>query len=122
MLEHDYGTMLRVEETLTCYLSLEAAWSLKALTLSTKPNRTTSSLMGKVNMAMGHLHTMAILQAFQADLLRDLDEGEGVGTSAIKELQATKETVHIIGRSMSALVATERHLWPKLSRIKVNDK
>lgn len=74
--------------------------------------------MGKVNMAMGQagacLHTMVILQAYQADLLRDLDEGEGVGTSAIKELQATKETVRAIGHSMSALVATERHLWMKL--------
>lgn len=33
---------------------------------------------------------MAVHQAYQADLLRDLDEGQGMGPNAIKELrQAT---------------------------------
>lgn len=27
--------------------------------------------------------TMSVLQAYQADLLRDLDEGEGVGPDAV---------------------------------------
>lgn len=35
---------------------------------------------------MACLHTIAILQAHQTDLLRHLDEGEGVGPDAINEL------------------------------------
>ncbi len=37
-------------------------------------------------------------------------------------LSATKETARSIGRSMAALVATERHLWLNLSNIKGKDK
>lgn len=41
------------------------------------------------------LHTMAVLQAYQADLLRDLDKGQGVGPNAIKELRrATDLSLH----------------------------
>lgn len=47
-------------------------------------------MVGKTYVAAGQagicLHTMAILQASQADLLRDLNEGEGVGLDAVKEL------------------------------------
>lgn len=46
--------------------------------------------MGKAYVAAGQagacLHTMAILQAYQANLLKDLDEGEGVRPNIIKEL------------------------------------
>ncbi len=77
-----------------------------------------------------HLHTMSLLQAYQADLLSDLDEGEGIGPDTVCELRqvtdlslrATKETARSIGRSMAALVATERHLWLNLSNIKGKDK
>lgn len=109
--------MPRIEETLACYLSAEAASSLMAPTLPTKPYRTTLSLVGKAYMAAGQssacLHTMAILQAYQADLLKDLDEGEGFGYDTIKG--ATKETAH----AMSALVAMERHLWLNLLVFKI---
>lgn len=72
------------------------------------------------------LNTMAILPSHQADLLRELDKGGGVGPDSIKKLcQATdlclhaiKEMAHAICHSMSALVATERHLWLNLSGIK----
>lgn len=48
---------------------------------------------------------MSILQAYQADLLRDLEEVEGMGPDAVKELHwakdlslwATKETARAIG-------------------------
>lgn len=48
---------------------------------------------------------MAIMQAYQADLLRDQDEGEEVGADETEELHwatlhATKETAHAIWRSM----------------------
>lgn len=56
---------------------------------------------------------MAVLQAYQTDLLKELDEGEEVKPDDIKELRqttdlslhATKETIRSIGRSMEAMVA-----------------
>ncbi len=48
------------------------------------------------------LYTMYLLQAYQAELLGDHDEGGGCG-------QATDLSL----RAMAALVATERHLWLK---------
>ncbi len=73
---------------------------------------------------------MAVLQAYQADLLKELDEGEGFSADDICELRrtadlslrATKETARAIGRSMAALVAAERHLWLTLSDIKDRDR
>ncbi len=73
---------------------------------------------------------MSLLQAYHAELLADLDEGGGVGPNAVCELhrathlslKAAKEMAKTIGRSMAALVATERHLWLNLSNIKGNDK
>ncbi|KAL0173181.1 hypothetical protein M9458_033492, partial [Cirrhinus mrigala] len=76
--EHGYGVMPRVEQTLTSYLSPGVASSLKAPTLPTKPLRTTLALVGKGYSSAGQagacLHTMAVLQAYQADLLKELDE------------------------------------------------
>lgn len=61
-----YEVMPRVEEPLASYLSPNAASSC----------RTTSALVGKAYMAAGHagacLHTMGLLQAYQANILRDL--------------------------------------------------
>ncbi|KAI2653716.1 PTS system lactose-specific EIICB component [Labeo rohita] len=76
------------------------------------------------------LHTMSVLQAYQADLLKELDEGEEIKDSDISELRrtadlslrATKETARAIGRSMAALVAAERHLWLTLSDMKEKDR
>ncbi len=132
--ERGYRAMPRVEQTLASYLSPDAASSLKAPTLPTKPLRTSSALVGKGYAAAGQagscLHTMAVLQAYQADLLKELDEGEGFSADDICELRrtadlslrATKETARAIGRSMAALVAAERHLWLTLSDIKDRDR
>ena len=132
--ERGYRTLPRVEQTLAGYLSPGSASSLKAPALPTKPLRVTSSLVGKGYVAAGQagacLHTMAVLQAYQADLLGDIDEGEGIKSDDIEELRktadlslrATKETAHAIGRSMAALVAAERHLWLTLSEIKERDR
>ncbi|KAL0185775.1 hypothetical protein M9458_017445, partial [Cirrhinus mrigala] len=76
------------------------------------------------------LQTMSVLQAYQADLLKELDEGEKIRDSDISELRrtadlslrATKETARAIGRSMAALVAVERHLWLTLSDMKEKDR
>ncbi len=132
--ERGYRAMPRVEQTLASYLSPNAASSLKAPTLPTKLLRTSSALVGKGYAAAGQagscLHTMAVLQAYQADLLKELDEGEGFNADDISELRrtadlslrATKETARAIGRSMAALVAAERHLWLTLSDIKDRDR
>lgn len=48
--------------------------------------------------------------AYQADLLRDLDEGQGVSPDALRELRLTKEMAKSVGQSMAALVARETHL------------
>ncbi len=69
---------------------------------------------------------MAVLQAYQADLLKKLDEGEEVKSVDISELRrtadlslrTTKETARAIGRSMAA----ERLLWLTLSEMKEKDR
>ncbi len=73
---------------------------------------------------------MALLQAYQDDLLKELDEGEELCSDDISELRrtadlslhATKETASAIGRSMAAMVAAERHLWLTLSDMKDKDR
>ncbi len=58
----------------------ESSSSTRSPVLPTKPVRTTSALVGKAYSAAGQaaacLHTMSLLQAYQAELLTDLDEGE----------------------------------------------
>ncbi len=51
------------------------------------------------------LHAMAILQAYQADILKEMDEGTGLTPEAVKELRratelalrATKNTARAVG-------------------------
>ncbi|KAL0152958.1 hypothetical protein M9458_051736 [Cirrhinus mrigala] len=116
-IEHGYGVMPRVEQMLVSYLSPGMASSLKAPTLPTKPLHTTSALAGKGYLSVGQagacLHTIAVLQAYQVYLLKELDED--------LFLRATKETVYVIGRSMAAMLAAERHLWLSLSHMKQRD-
>ncbi len=123
-----------MEETLVSYLSPESSSSARSPVLPTKPVRTTSALVGKAYSATGQaaacLQTMLLLQAYKAVLLADLDEGKGIGPNAVCELRRvtdlslwdTKEMAKSIGRSMAALVATERHIWLNLSNIKGKDK
>ncbi len=68
---------------------------------------------GQAGMA---LHTMAI-QAYQADVLKEMDEGDRLTPEAVKELrkatdlalQATKHTARAVGGSMAGSVARG---WP----------
>ncbi len=123
-----------MEETLASYLSPESSSSIKSPILPNKPVRITSGIVGKAYSAAGQvaafLHTMSLLQAYQAELLTNLDEGEGISPNTICELRrstylslrAANETARSIGRSMAALVATEIHLWLNVSNIKGKDK
>ncbi len=77
MRESGYERMPPVEETLASYLSMGNTASLKVPSLPFKPLQDTSRLNGRAYAAVGQavasLHTMAVLQAYQADLLKDLD-------------------------------------------------
>jgi hypothetical protein len=131
---YGYGAMPKAEETLASHLSAESSSSLKAPALPTKPLRNTSALVGKAYSAAGQasacLHTMSILQAYQADLLKDMSESEEVSSDMVHELRqaadlslrATKESAKMMGRTMAALVAAERHLWLNLSDMKDKEK
>ncbi len=132
--EHGYGEMPQVEETLASYLSPESSSSIKFPILPNKPVRITSALVDKAYSAAGQaaacLHTMSLLQAYQAELLTNLNEGKGISPNTVCELRratdlslrAAKETAKSIVRSMAGLVATERHIWLNLSNIKGKDK
>ncbi len=128
--EQGYTVIPVVEDTLASHLSpsLAPSWKSRSL-LPTKPCRTTSALIGKSYIAAGQagmaLHTMAILQAYQA-----MDEGTGLTPEAVKELRsatdlalrATKHTARAVGRSMAGSVAAERHLWLSLTEIHEKEK
>ncbi len=66
-----------------------------------------------------------MLQAYQADLLKDLDKGQGLSPDEVAELRhttdlalrATKQATTAMGRSMVAMVVTERYLWVNLADI-----
>ncbi len=91
-----------MEETLASYLSPESSSSARSPVLPTKPVRTTSALVGKAysvtDQAVACLHTMSLLQAYQADLLADLDEGEGIGPDTVCELRWAKDLAILKGR------------------------
>ncbi len=129
-----YTKMPRMEESLVGYLAASLASSWRAPTLPSKPCQVTSRLVGKAYVAAGQaggtLHTISVLQAYQADLLRDADTAGGVAPVEIEELRrscdlalcATKQAACAIGRSLAALVVTERHLWLNLSGLKEKDR
>ncbi len=134
MRESGYERMPPVEETLASYLSMGNTASLKAPSLPFKPLQDTSSLNGRAYAATGQavasLHTMAVLQAYQADLLKDLNNGQGLSPDEVAELlcttdlalRATKQAATAMGRSMAAMVVTERHLWVNLADLEKKEK
>ncbi len=87
MREIGYERMPPIEETLASFLSMGEMSSLKVPSLPSKPLQDTSRLNGKAYAAAGQavasLHTMAMLQAHQADLLKDLDKGQGLSPDEV---------------------------------------
>lgn len=132
--EQGYVAMPHMEETLAGYLSPGGSSLLNKPTLTTKPCRFTSSLVGKVFQPAGKagaaLHTIAVLQLYQADPLKDLSTDGSISEEAFSELCratdlslcATKQTALAIGHSMAAMVAIEIHLWLNITGIKDRDK
>ncbi len=131
MRESGYERMPPVEETLASYLSMGDTASLKVPSLPFKPLQDTSRLNGRAYAAAGQavasLHTMAVLQAYQADLLKDLDNSQGLSPDEVAELRrttdlalrATKQAATAMGRSM---VVTERQLWVNLADLEKKEK
>lgn len=78
------------------------------------PLGTTSALVGKAFTAAGQactcLHTIVVLQAYPADLLKDLNKGEDFFSNDIRELWRAAD------------LATERHLWLNLSNMRDKDR
>ncbi len=102
--------------------------------MPSKPLQDTSRLNGRAYAAAGQavasLHTMAVLQAYQADLLKELDNGQCSSPDEVAELRrtkdlalhATKQAATAMGRSMAAMVVTERHLWVNLADLGKKEK
>ncbi len=69
------------------------------------------------------LHTMAILQAYQADILKEMDEGTGLIPEAMKELRrSTDLALRATKHTARTSVAAERHLWLNLTEIREKEK
>ncbi len=100
------------------------SWKAKPM-LPSKPCRITSA-----GQAAAMLHSMGVLQAYQAELLKELDEGEGLTPEAVKELRratdlalrATKHKARAVGRAVAGFVSVEHHLWLTITDIKEKDK
>lgn len=107
-------------------------WKVK-VTHPSKPCRNTSAFAGQAYASAGltgsALHTMAVLQVFQAKLLPSMNKS-GPDPAAFRDLRsatdlalsATKTTARAIGRAMASLVVLESHLWLNLLEIKGADK
>ncbi len=132
--EKGYERMPQLDESVAAHLCPPTAigWKAKASHPS-KPCRTTSALAGRSYASAGQaasaLHSMAVLQVYQAKLLSAVDESEP-DPATLRELRsatdlalrATKTTAQAIGRSMASLVVLERDLWLTLTEIKDADR
>ncbi|KAI2660848.1 hypothetical protein H4Q32_008522 [Labeo rohita] len=79
--------------------------------------------------AASALHAMAILQVYQAKVLKDLHEGvpdpelvQELRSATDYALRATKVTAQALGRAMSTMVVQERHLWLNLAEMRDAEK
>ncbi len=86
-----------------------------------KPCRATSALAGCAYSVAGQaasaLHSMAVLQVFQAKMLAN--EEASLDSASLRDLRSTtdlalcttKATAQVIEHSMSSLIVLARHLW-----------
>lgn len=104
MQEYSYASMSPIEETLASYLSVSEVSASKMPSLPTKSLHVKSWLNGRALAAAGQagavLHTMIVLQAYQADLLKVVEE---LPNTTDLTLRATKQTAAVISRSMDQL-------------------
>lgn len=114
-------------------LPTHSIWmEIKANHLS-KLCRTMSALTSKSFSADGQaasaLHIMAVLQVYQAQLLRDMDKSvldpadfKKLRSATHLALHATKATAQAIRHAMASLEVLKRHLWLNLTEIKDADR
>lgn len=81
--EQGYGPMPKMAGMVVGSPSSVSSWRKPAL--PTKPCRVTSAYVTE-GQAGTSLHTMAVLQVYQADLLRVLDHSKGLGPEVVQEL------------------------------------
>ncbi len=120
-----------LDESVAAHLCPPTAIGWKASHPS-KPCRAPSALAGRAYSAAGQLasalHSMAVLQVFQAKILAN--EEAGLDTASLKilrsttdlALRATKATAQAVGRAMSSLIVLECHLWLTMTEMKEADK
>ncbi len=81
--------------------------------------------MGEAYAAAGQAgdtrQTISVLQAYQADLLKEAEIEELCSLSDLA-LRVTKQAACAIGCSFVALIVTERHFWLNLSGLIEKDR
>ncbi|XP_073668191.1 uncharacterized protein [Paramisgurnus dabryanus] len=122
-----------VEEAVAAHLCPSSSSLGGEASLPSKACRMTAHLADKAYAASGEalssLHTMAVLQIFQARALKALDEGS-TDLSTFRDLRAatdfalkaTKKSAQAIGRSMGFMVVMQRQLWLNLTDLKEADR
>ncbi len=129
-----YSKLPPIEEAVAAHLCPSTLLRVKSAAVHpNKPCRTTANIAGKAYVAAGQaasaLHSMAVLQVFQAKMLKCLDE-QGPDPEIFRELRsatdlalrATKMTSQSTGRAMGSLVVLDRHLWLTLMDMKDAEK
>ncbi|KAL0149007.1 hypothetical protein M9458_055622 [Cirrhinus mrigala] len=129
-----YTEVPQVERAIVMHLCPQnaASWRGRPRLLS-RGCKFSSTLVAKAYVASGQaasaLHTMAILQVYQAKVLKDLHEGvpdpellHELRSATDYALRATKVTAQALGRAMSTMVVQERHLWLNLAEMRDAEK
>ncbi|KAL0194501.1 hypothetical protein M9458_008073, partial [Cirrhinus mrigala] len=121
-----YTEVPRVKRAIAMHLCPQNAASWRGRPrLPSRACKFSSALVAKAYVASGQavsaLHAMAILQVYQAKVLKDLHEGvpdpellHELRSATDYALRATKVTAQALGRAMSTMVVQERHLWLNL--------
>ncbi|KAL0172912.1 hypothetical protein M9458_033223, partial [Cirrhinus mrigala] len=129
-----YTEVPQVERAIAMHLSPQNAASWRGHPrLPSRACKFSSALVAKAYAASGQavstLRAMAILQVYQAKVLKDLHEGvpdpellQELCSATDYALQATKVMAQALGRAMSTMVVQERHLWLNLAEMQDAEK
>ncbi len=128
--EKGYEHLPPLDESVAVHLCPPMAIGWKAR--ASHPSRATSALAGCGYSAAGQaasaLHSMAVLQVFQAKMLASEEAGlDAASLSDLRSgtdlaLRATKATAQAIGRSISSLIVLEHHFWLMITAMNEADK
>ncbi|KAI2655706.1 Transposon Ty3-G Gag-Pol polyprotein [Labeo rohita] len=129
-----YTEVPQVERAIAMHLCPQNAASWRGRPrLPSRACKFSSALVAKAYAASGQaasaLHAMAILQVYQAKVLKNLHEGvpdpellHELRSATDYALRATKVTAQALGRAMSTMVVQERHLWLNLAEMRDAEK